>query len=154
MEEGEYICGITSKRDIMLFVATLFLLNLVLGVTGSVWLQTGKRINELGVLRSYGASRSKIMKMLFGEALVLASAAFVIGEIIYLQYAFSNNLSEGFEENSMYLPTASWVNDFTAHFAIVSAIIYVILIICVCIGTYFPARHASRISPVDALRDE
>ncbi len=107
MEEGEYICGITSKRDIMLFVATLFLLNLVLGVTGSVWLQTGKRINELGVLRSYGASRSKIMKMLFGEALVLASAAFVIGEIIYLQYAFSNNLSEGFEENSMYLPTAS-----------------------------------------------
>ena len=33
-------------------------------------------------------------------------------------------------------------------------IVYALIIICVVVGTFFPARHVSRIEPVDALRDE
>jgi ABC-type antimicrobial peptide transport system permease subunit len=36
----------------------------------------------------------------------------------------------------------------------VGAIITVILLLVVLIGVYIPARAASRVNPVDALRDE
>ncbi len=146
--------GVTSQRNLSIFVAVLFLVNLILGVTGCVWLQTGKRVSELGILRSYGASRSSIMRMLFGEGIVLATVAFVIGDAVYLQYALKEGLAMGFLNTAEFIPIKSWVTEFAAHFVIVSAIIYALVILCVCIGTYCPARHASRIEPVDALRDE
>ena len=154
IREYENKKGITSQRNLNLFIAALFLINLIVGVTGCVWLQTGKRVAELGILRSYGARRSQIIKMLMGESIVLATAAAVIGCIIYLQYALKEGLTVGYEGNVGIIAPESWVNNFGAHFAIISAIVYAIIIICVIIGTYFPARHVSRIEPVDALRDE
>lgn len=47
-----------------------------------------------------------------------------------------------------------WTDSFMLHFTIVSLIIYVILIAVVSAGVYLPARRISRVSPVDALRDE
>lgn len=146
--------GTTSRRNLHFFIAALFLINLIVGVTGCVWLQTGKRIAELGVLRSYGALKSHIVKMLMGETLVMAVVAFLIGDAIYFQYTIKEGLSIGNENNTQYIRADSWIYNFGEHYAIVSAIVLVIILICVAVGTYFPARHASRIEPVDALRDE
>lgn len=147
--------GFSARRNLHFFIAALFLINLIIGVVGCVWLQTGKRVTELGVLRSYGALKSQIIKMLIGESVVMATIAYVIGELIYLQYALKEGLSIGNENNAYYIePFNIWVNNFAEHFAIVSAIVYLIIIVCVILGTYFPARHVSRIEPVDALRYE
>ena len=146
--------GAASRRNLHFFVAALFLVNLIIGVVGCVWLQTGKRVQEIGVLRSYGARRRNIVRMLIGESAVLATAAFIIGDLIYLQYALKEGLSDGVENNAYYIPAETWITDFGEHFAIISAIVYAIILICAVIGTYFPARHVSRIEPVDALRDE
>lgn len=152
--EEEYSCGISSHRNLMILVAALFLVNLIIGVVGCVWLQTGKRVSEMGVLRSFGARKSQLMRMLIGESAVLATIACLVGIFIYFNYALSHGLACGFEDNGEYMPDDSWVNSFGAHFAIISAIVYAIILICTVIGTYFPARHVSRIEPVDALRDE
>ena len=154
IKDYEYDAGVSGRRSLMLFVAALFLINLIIGVTGCVCLQTGKRIPELGVLRSFGALKSQTVKMLIGESTVLATVAFIIGDLIYLQYALANGLSNGFEDNDMYFPDNSWVNNFGEHFVIVSLIVYAVIVLCAVIGTYFPARHVSKIEPVDALRDE
>ena len=150
----ETMDGATARRNLHFFVAALFLVNLIIGVVGCVWLQTGKRVQEIGVLRSYGARRRNIVRMLIGESAVLATAAFIIGDLIYLQYALKEGLSDGVENNAYYIPAETWITDFGEHFAIISAIVYTIILICAVIGTYFPARHVSRIEPVDALRDE
>ena len=150
----ETTSGAASRRNLHFFVAALFLVNLIIGVVGCVWLQTGKRVQEIGVLRSYGARRRNIVRMLIGESAVLATAAFIIGDLIYLQYALKEGLSDGVENNAYYIPAETWITDFGEHFAIISAIVYAIILICAVIGTYFPARHVSRIEPVDALRDE
>ena len=47
-----------------------------------------------------------------------------------------------------------WVNRIPLHFLGVSLIVWIILLIVVSIGNYNPARSISRITPVDALRDE
>ena len=54
----------------------------------------------------------------------------------------------------MYNIINNWVTNFNEHFAIISAVVYVILMACVAIGVYLPARSVSRINPVDALRNK
>lgn len=154
ISKTEAIRGVKSSRMMNILVASLFLVNLILGVVGCMWLQTGKRIKEVGVLRSYGAVRSNITGMLIGESVVMATVAVALGCLIYLQYALKQGLSSGVINNSVVLQQPSWISDFSSHFLIISAAVYALIIICVVIGTYFPARHVSRIEPVDALRDE
>jgi ABC-type antimicrobial peptide transport system permease subunit len=47
-----------------------------------------------------------------------------------------------------------WLDDYTLHALGVGAIITVVLLLVVLIGVYIPARAASRVNPVEALRDE
>lgn len=154
IENIQNITGLRADRLFNISLAAFFLLSLILGVTGCVWLQTGKRVQEIGVLRSFGARRSDIVRMLIGESVILATAAFIIGDMIYCQFALNEGLDKGHYQNDMFITSPNWVDSFPAHFAVVSVIILVIIIFCAVIGTYFPARHVSRIEPVDALRDE
>lgn len=147
--------GLTTDRYMLYALAAFFLINLVLGVTGTVWLQSRKRVHEMGIRRSFGARRGQILGLMLGETSVLATVAFIVGDLAYWQYALHNGLAQGFSSNnSAFAPTGSWVENFSGHFLIVSAMIYAIIIVCVIVGTYLPARNVSRISPVDALRDE
>lgn len=50
-----------------LAMASFFLVNLCLGVIGTFWLQTRTRREEVGVMLSFGATRSDIVRLLMGE---------------------------------------------------------------------------------------
>ena len=92
--------------------------------------------------------------MLIGESVVLATTAFIIGDLLYLQYALKEGFDLGFVNNMSLNVIDNWVSNFWEHFGIVSLIVYALIIICVIIGTLLPALKLSRINPVDALRDE
>ncbi len=146
--------SVHSKRLLNYILAIFFLINLVLGTVGCFWLQTHKRVEEIGVRRSFGACRSSILRMLVTESAVLASVAFIIGDFIYLQWALKHGLDNGAFNNQMYYTMQNWVSSFHEHFLIVSAIVYVVIISSVIIGTLIPAIKASRVNVTDALRDE
>lgn len=146
--------AIHSGQNLMLLLAAFFLLNLILGTVGCFWLQTNRRVEEIGVLRSFGARRGHIVGMLVGESVALTVAAYIIGVLAYLQYALRNGLDDGFDNNAVANVADTWVSHFGEHFAIISAIVLVILVVCVVIGTLIPAVRASRVNVADALRDE
>lgn len=146
--------AIHSGQNLMLLLAAFFLLNLILGTVGCFWLQTNRRVEEIGVLRSFGARRGHIVGMLVGESVALTVAAYIIGILAYLQYALRNGLDDGFDNNAVANVADTWVSHFGEHFAIISAIVLVILVVCVVIGTLIPAVRASRVNVADALRDE
>lgn len=151
IEAREYEWGITNKYRMNVALAIFFLTNLALGVTGTFWLQTRSRREEVGVLLSYGASPNHIVRLLMGEAAVLASFAWIIGCFAYLQYGISegNWFQQGEITGDLY-----WINNFSLHFIAVSLIVYVIILAVVLLGVYIPARSISRIPPTEALRDE
>lgn len=153
---SEVRAGITANRNLRISLAVLFLVNLILGVIGTVWLQTRRRISEIGILRSFGAMKINVRAMLICENLVLSVIAIIVGLLLYLQYAIKEGLFDSVQDHDaeMYIQNYSWVSDFPLHFIIVSAIVAAIILICVAIGTYLPARKASDIAPYDALRDE
>ncbi len=140
------------RRGIALTV--FFLLNILLGVVGSFYLQTRRRTGEMGVHRAFGATKGKIKTMLLGESVVLTAIAFAVAEILQLQYVLLAGLDFGYEEPGDTSVAETWVSSFGCHFALVSLIIFALLLVCVAIGTYLPAREAAQVKPIDALRNE
>lgn len=154
LRQTEDCYGIHAERSLMFSLSAFFLLNLVLGTVGCFWLQTRKRVHEIGIRRAFGARRGHIVGMIVAESCVLATVAVAAGCLLYLQWAWHNGLHGGFGNNAGVNVMHTWVTDFGAHFAIVSAIVYVVILVCVVLGTLLPAIHASRIQVTDALHNE
>ena len=151
----EYTVGVTNQIRLNIAYAIFFMVNLCLGVIGTFWLQTRKRTEEAGIMRSFGATKGDIVRMLLSEGVVLTIVSSLIGFFGYFQYAFSEGLyvSQWNQESLQYFQH-DWIHDFGLHFAGVAGITLLILIVVVSIGIYIPARNISRVNPVDALRDE
>lgn len=131
-------------------LALFFVINLFLGIAGTFWLNTRTRREEIGIRLSFGASPGMITKMLLLEGFVLTTVSSLIGCFAYLQWA----LKEGFNMREVAPDPAYMINYFAPHFTLVSLVVYFLLLIVVSLGIWLPARAASKINPVDALRDE
>lgn len=151
----EYTAGVTNQIRLNIAYAVFFLVNLCLGVIGTFWLQTRKRTEEAGIMRSFGAQKGDIIRMLLGEGVVLTIVSSIIGFFVYFQYAISEGLyvSQWNYESLQYFQH-DWIHDFGLHFAGVASITLLVLLVVVSLGIYIPARNISRVNPVDALRDE
>lgn len=153
IEQSDLREGATGEKRIKYALCYFFLINLFLGISGTFWLNTHTRREEIGVRLSYGASPVKIRLMLLGEAFVMVTVSVCVGCFLYFQWV----LKEGFYVMGNRVPgnDASYItNQFAMHFLIVSATVYVIMLAVTCLGVWIPAQRISRISPVEALKDE
>lgn len=155
--------GLPQKTNISLALALFFLANLSLAVIGTVWLQARRRTEECGVRRAFGATRLRLLMSFLSRGALMATACVLIGCFIYFQYAYSGyEVSGGWESFKMYtseinyppLPDQTWVDHFWPHFLIVSAVVYIIILCTVLIGTAIPALKIITTKVTDALRDE
>lgn len=131
--------------------AVFFLFNLCIGVVCTFWLQTKQRYEEVGIMRSFGATGRRIVMQIMMEGFLLTTAAVMVGCLAYLQYVRNESLYLG---RDLINPRMDWVGDFGIHFLVVSFIVYLIMLIVVGIGIYIPAHGISRVAPVDALRSD
>jgi len=155
--------GLPQKTNISLALALFFLANLSLAVIGTVWLQARRRTEECGVRRAFGATRLRLLMSFLSRGALMATACVLIGCFIYFQYAYSGyEVYDGWESFKMYTPEINypplsdqtWVNHFWPHFLIVSAVVYIIILCTVLIGTAIPALKIITTKVTDALRDE
>lgn len=126
-----------------------FLLNLSLGVFGTLWLQTRRRAEEAGVMKAFGATRCHIVGLVVTESVILTVAAWLAGCLIYLQVALYNGLSQG--QNHYLVFDHSWAGNFALHFAVVSGLVLALLLAVVVVGVLLPAMTIARVRPIDSL---
>ena len=143
-----------SEKRLKTALLIFFLVNLALGVAGTFYLQTRQRSHVAGIMKSFGASRTRVFGGLVGESVFITVAGWLIGCLLYMNYGLKEGLSIGMDWNKSYFPAGCWITDFWAHFGIVSAIVLAVLLVIVLIGVSMPARRIARVNPVDALRDE
>ncbi len=153
---------LSPKERYRNLLVIFFAINIFLGVFGTFWLLTRKRTEEAGIMRAFGATPRKVRFMLYAEGVIIALVSSLIGCGIYVFYLSKNpeqfeyGLS-GFKDVDMTLLPAdlhTWVGDFWAHSAIVSAVVCSLMLIVVLAGIAIPAWKLSRIHPVEALADE
>jgi ABC-type lipoprotein release transport system permease subunit len=102
-----------------------------------------ERTREIGVLRSVGWRRTRILTMILGESLLLSILGGLLGILIGWL------LVNGFEEFAGFFGASS---DSVTPDLILQAILVVIVLGF--LGGFYPAWRASRLLPVEALRYE
>jgi ABC-type antimicrobial peptide transport system permease subunit len=140
---SEQVSGNLRQDRLIMWLTTMFgMLALGLGcfgLYGVISYAVARRIGELGIWLALGAAESRLFRMVFGESLALIAAGLALG--LPCVFAVSRLVSGILFEVK--------ANDRTLVGLAAAA-----LSATAALTAYFPARRASRISPMAALRHE
>ena len=150
--------NITNKYRLYAGLAGFALFCAFMGVFSAFWIRTNNRRRDIGIMRSVGASRRSIVGQFVSEAMILVTVAFIVSMPLIAHYIYV----EGFAEPLAKVPT--WVHNETPdqsylhnralpHFAIVTAIAYLLISAIAIAGSLLPAVRITRSLPADALRE-
>ncbi len=128
-----------ERAYLMAAFAALAVLIAAIGTYSVFAYSVTKRTQELGVRVALGAERRTLVRMILGQALRMSLVGVIVGvgAAFYLTHVLSPFL---FEVTGTDPPT----------FVAVCGL----LIASVCLASYFPARRATKVDPVVALRHE
>jgi putative ABC transport system permease protein len=121
------------------FFGVLAALLASMGLYGVLAYQTVRRRGEIGIRLALGATRGRILQLVLREACVLVFFGLVIGVFGFLGLAQT---------------AASLVFGISPRDPLHLGAAAIALAAAAAIGSMIPARHASRLVPIDALRDE
>ena len=148
------LSGTYNVIRLKLALAGFTLLCIFLGMIGTFWVRCNARRQEVGLMKSFGATRSSIVSRFFTESALLVSLAFIVSLIVLLHYAMEGNMTEIEVAGYPQFASINWFLEEKPHFCMVSLITYLLLLSIALIGTAIPVIRASKVLPADALRDE
>ncbi len=144
-----------NRQALQYGLITFTLLCIFLGMVGTFWIRTNTRRQEIGLMRSIGASEAKITSQFMCESWLLVTIGFVVSMIIVINMLAAGSgmavPEGGYDVRSM---VDIWMFHEIPHFVLVTLISYLLLLVISLIGTYIPIHRASKVLPADALRDE
>jgi predicted permease len=134
--------AVSPRRFFMLLVAAFAALGLLLatlGIYGVISYSVTQKTPEIGIRMALGATVGQVRSLVLASTLRLASVGMLLGALLSL--ALSRALG------SLLFATSPW--DASAYVGMAFALLLVALV-----AGYIPARRASRIEPMRALRAE
>jgi putative ABC transport system permease protein len=135
----ESLGGDTIMAKIMSAVAAIALVLALAGVYGVMGYSVAQRRRELGIRMALGAQNGDVVRMILRQGAILAAIGTVIG--LGLAFGVARGVSFFLYGVSAFEPAT--------YGAMAAA-----LLIAALVATFFPARRATRVDPVEALRAE
>ena len=125
-------------------VAGLGLIGLLLAMTGLYGLvaySVSRRTREIGIRVAIGADQREVVRMVLGQGLKLGATGIAVGLVVSIVACRA-------------MTSATWFLTFDRVNPLILAAIAALLLAITTLAAWAPARHASRIDPLKALRDE
>jgi lipoprotein-releasing system permease protein len=159
MEENDTMVAVMVEKNVMLYILFFIVIVAAFGITCTLITFVVQKTREIGVLKALGASNRQVLWIFLAQSLSISVLGILFGTAVgLLALAYRNpflhfmNRLTGFE----LFPASVY------GFSELPALIIPgdIAIICggsllICLGAAaFPAWHASRLRPVEALRNE
>ena len=116
------------------------MINIFLGLLGTVWVRTQQRVNEIAIRRVNGATRSGIFGRLIGEGVLLLALVTPLAVAADCMLTHYDICAYYGAHHSTAL-----------RIAVCAGTSFVLMALMVIAGIWFPARRAMRIEPAQAL---
>jgi putative ABC transport system permease protein len=138
----EQVVAETIARDrftmlLLSIFAGIALLLAAIGIYGLISYSVEQRTQEIGVRMALGAGRSEVLRLIFGQGMKLAAAGVLLG--LAFAFALTRVLS-------------SLLFGVKAADPLSFAAVALILLLIALSATWFPARRAAAVEPLEALR--
>jgi putative ABC transport system permease protein len=117
--------------------AGLAMLLASIGIYGLLAYMVGQRSQEIGIRMALGAGRGSVLKLFLQKGIVLAGLGIVIGMVVSASTA------------SM---MTSLLYGVRPHDPAVFLIVPLLLLVVAALASYLPARRATKVNPMTALR--
>ena len=143
-EVYEKVIGISKYIQAISAILLFFLFIIFLGILGTFWFQMESRRNEIGLRMALGSTRKGVLQYVITESMMLFTSAFIPAFIVCANLAYWD-VTYTYNNAMDYTAGRFWTT------IIFTALIMMLIIL---IGVLIPASRASKIHPVEALRDE
>ena len=145
--ESTYGNIMSSMGGMMIIMLSLVSIGCIIVIYNSFAISVMERKKEFGLLSSIGATKKQIKKSVFYEALVVGVIGIILGILgayigIGTVILIINNLISDMLEYKLYLVTN--------YLFIIIPVIFMIIVIGV--SAFIPSRRASKVSPIEAIR--
>ncbi len=133
------------------FIGVFILILGIIGVFNIMMIIVKERTKEIGIRKAIGASPGEVIKLILTESIFITSVSGYLGMILgilFLEMLTRFNLIARISSNVALFLVEPQVDMRVAISATV------VLVFFGTIAGYLPARHAAKIRPVEALRDE
>lgn len=151
-EKTTYRYGITNVVRTRTILMAFLLFSIMFCLLGIFWYRVNARREEIGIRRTIGANAVGIRNLLIREGILLLGCIIIPAMIIEFQFVnlgIIETLGQSEETMGMYLP-----DKMLSRFLLTNLITCVLLVGTITLSVWYPAIMASRITPVEALRDE
>ncbi len=136
---GESLARMRFSTTLMLVFAFVALILAAVGIYGVIAYSVSRRTQEIGVRVAIGASTADVIRLVLGQGLRLVAIGVLVGAAASLLL-------------SRFLSSLLYGIDSTDALTLVG--VALILVIVAVLACYLPARRATKVEPVEALRSE
>lgn len=150
--------GYTSSNDINSFLYSIAAVVIALIIIGSVAvvynafaISVNERKKQFGILASVGATSKQLKKMVYRESTIMAAIGIPLGLLVgYLGMFITFSVINKF--NFLQSGGMADPNFYVVISPTILAITVVLLVVTIFISAYIPARKASKVTPLEAIR--
>ncbi|MCF8360945.1 MAG: ABC transporter permease [Prolixibacteraceae bacterium] len=138
----------TGLNIFLWFIGLCLLITGMIGVTNIMFVVVHERTNEIGIRKAVGATTKHILLMILTEAVTITLLAGIIGVVLgsMLIFALKYMLNELVNDDFL-------IKDICTNWlTIIGALI--LLVMCGIVAGFLPAKKATEITPIDAMRHE
>lgn len=161
VEEYENMFGISNRYRVQMILSGFALFCAFLGVMSTYWVRVSSRRMDIGLMRSVGATHARILWQFVFEGWLIVTFAFVAALPLLLHKVSIMGFSAPLEKltsmlwEELILPKNSAYihNQPVTHFAIVTVISYLFMLLVAAIGIIIPTIRIASILPSEALKE-
>ena len=154
-----FLDALDLERRVMFLILSLIILIAAMNIISGLIMLVKNKGRDIGILRSMGLTKNAILRIFFICGSLIGIIGTIIGLIIgvlFVTYISEiQALVEYFIGSSVWNPELRFLSQVPAILRVEDAIFVVLVSLSISfVITYFPARKAANLDPVDALKYE